>query len=495
MRHLHPPFPGELQPLRYNGCYVAGISCISPGNEYLHFGPQDMHASRTVGPVTSARFPYPTSTHVRNDGQSSLSGVFSMSFLILGGYVDCIKYGSMPLFPKICVAYIYEPRGFGSNCLFRRLHEGLSASDDLAVKKIRLRGPQNFLPDSGLAFSCHPPLPYGDEMANAPKDEGTTSELSTVAVAMNRDHMNKEVGIEDSEAQTPTSSATGNTNGDREEEYPEGGLQAWLSVFGSFCGMMCCFGMMNTIGTFQAYISTHQLKSYSPSDVGWIFSIYLFVSYLGGLQVGQIFDAIGPRVLVGLGSLFLLACMFLLDPCTSKPSMPISYIIVNGFRILALRFSLWRPGGCRNIVDINSLPCINRTLFPTTKRYGHWTCQLWRLHWRCLIPIVVAVNLRPVRFWLGNQSPRIHLSIPTQLSEHSYKVSATSKTTFSRERLARSSDVQGFDPGYYDRRRLLDRMGHVHVNYLHYFLFSVHRYAQFPRISASGHFQRGFILR
>ncbi|KAI9855849.1 MAG: hypothetical protein M1830_006440, partial [Pleopsidium flavum] len=29
--------------------------------------------------------------------------------------------------------------------------------------------------------------------------------------------------------------------------YPEGGLRAWLVVFGSFCGMMAAFGMMNTL--------------------------------------------------------------------------------------------------------------------------------------------------------------------------------------------------------------------------------------------------------
>lgn len=28
--------------------------------------------------------------------------------------------------------------------------------------------------------------------------------------------------------------------------YPEGGLQAWLVVFGSFCGMLSAFGFMNS---------------------------------------------------------------------------------------------------------------------------------------------------------------------------------------------------------------------------------------------------------
>jgi hypothetical protein len=31
-----------------------------------------------------------------------------------------------------------------------------------------------------------------------------------------------------------------------ESVYPEGGLQAWLVVLGSFCGMLSCFGFMNS---------------------------------------------------------------------------------------------------------------------------------------------------------------------------------------------------------------------------------------------------------
>jgi hypothetical protein len=59
-----------------------------------------------------------------------------------------------------------------------------------------------------------------------------------------------------------------------ENIYPEGGLRAWLVVFGSFCGMLASFGFMNTLGAFQTYLSTHQLKEYNESTIGWIFSVY-----------------------------------------------------------------------------------------------------------------------------------------------------------------------------------------------------------------------------
>ena len=92
---------------------------------------------------------------------------------------------------------------------------------------------------------------------------------------------------------------------DEEATYPEGGLRAWLVVLGAFSGMVASFGIMNTVGTLQAYISTHQLAHYEPELIGWIFSIYIFVAFFGGLQIGPIFDAKGPRWLIAAGSVFL----------------------------------------------------------------------------------------------------------------------------------------------------------------------------------------------
>lgn len=96
---------------------------------------------------------------------------------------------------------------------------------------------------------------------------------------------------------------------DDTKSYPEGGLRAWLVVLGSFSGMTASFGIMNTVGTFQAYLSTHQLRSYSPSVVGWIFSLYVFLSFFCGVQIGPVFDAKGPRWIVVSGTVCLLAGM------------------------------------------------------------------------------------------------------------------------------------------------------------------------------------------
>lgn len=89
--------------------------------------------------------------------------------------------------------------------------------------------------------------------------------------------------------------------------YPEGGLAAWLVVFGSFNGMVASFGTLNSVGTFQAYLSTHQLVNHSPASIGWIFSIFAFLTFFCGVQIGPVFDAKGPRWLVAAGSVFLFA--------------------------------------------------------------------------------------------------------------------------------------------------------------------------------------------
>jgi len=89
--------------------------------------------------------------------------------------------------------------------------------------------------------------------------------------------------------------------------YPEGGFSAWLVVFGSFSGMVASFGILNSVGTFQAYLSTHQLAHHSPASIGWIFSIFAFLTFFCGVQIGPIFDAKGPRWLVAAGSVFLFA--------------------------------------------------------------------------------------------------------------------------------------------------------------------------------------------
>ena len=128
------------------------------------------------------------------------------------------------------------------------------------------------------------------------------------------------------------------TSTPEEPTYPDGGLQAWLVVLGSFCGMylstqpthppaltaqrltenprLACYGYMNSISTYNTYLSTHQLSHYSASSIGWIFSIYIFLTFLCGIFIGPVFDARGPRGLVFAGSVLIMGSVMLMGVCT-----------------------------------------------------------------------------------------------------------------------------------------------------------------------------------
>lgn len=100
--------------------------------------------------------------------------------------------------------------------------------------------------------------------------------------------------------------------------YPEGGLAGWLSVFASFCAMLSIFGLINSSAVFESYFSTHQLKDYNSSQIGWIFSLYLFMVFFVGIHIGPIFDKHGPRWLVLCGNLFMVLSLMLLGFCTGE---------------------------------------------------------------------------------------------------------------------------------------------------------------------------------
>lgn len=103
---------------------------------------------------------------------------------------------------------------------------------------------------------------------------------------------------------------------DNELSFPEGGLEAWLVVFGGWCGMFGSLGVLSSLATLQAYLSEHQLASQPTGKIGWIFSVYTFLTFACGIYIGPLFDAYGPRWLVLPGSICMVLSMFLLTECT-----------------------------------------------------------------------------------------------------------------------------------------------------------------------------------
>jgi hypothetical protein len=98
-----------------------------------------------------------------------------------------------------------------------------------------------------------------------------------------------------------------------DHDYPEGGFRAWSVVFGCWLALFASLGLMNILATFQTYLSTNQLVNYDDGTIGWIFSVYTFLSFFLGIYIGPIFDKYGPRWLVLAGTLCLVLSLMLLS--------------------------------------------------------------------------------------------------------------------------------------------------------------------------------------
>lgn len=131
----------------------------------------------------------------------------------------------------------------------------------------------------------------------------------------------------------PPSSSHGTLPDDDDITYPEGGLRAWLVVFGAWSGLAASLGIYNSTGVIEAYLSRELLRDESPSTIGWIFGVYAFMTWFCGAQVGPTFDAKGPRGLLIAGSLCTLIGIFALSFATgeSKPPLSVSSICLSTY--------------------------------------------------------------------------------------------------------------------------------------------------------------------
>lgn len=70
-------------------------------------------------------------------------------------------------------------------------------------------------------------------------------------------------------------------------DFPEKGWKAHTILIGAWFALLPASGLLQTVGTFQAYLLTHQLKSHSAAQVSWIFSVNAFLFLFGGVQSGM----------------------------------------------------------------------------------------------------------------------------------------------------------------------------------------------------------------
>jgi len=118
---------------------------------------------------------------------------------------------------------------------------------------------------------------------------------------------------EDSDNINNSNNLTTSLSNNDSEGYPEGGIRAWLVVLGAWLALFAALGLMNILATFQTYVSNNQLVDYDASTIGWIFSLYTFVSFFMGIYVGPLFDKYGPRWLVLSGTLCLVLSLIFMS--------------------------------------------------------------------------------------------------------------------------------------------------------------------------------------
>jgi len=60
-----------------------------------------------------------------------------------------------------------------------------------------------------------------------------------------------------------------------------------LVCIGAWFALLAPSGIMNTFGTFQAYIGRNQLQSESDGKISWIFALYAYLFMLGTVFAGK----------------------------------------------------------------------------------------------------------------------------------------------------------------------------------------------------------------
>ncbi|KAF8875255.1 MFS general substrate transporter [Mucidula mucida] len=101
------------------------------------------------------------------------------------------------------------------------------------------------------------------------------------------------------------------------DDFPDGGLRAWLVVFGGlfFCFLCYRLGYVNSWGVFQSYYQTGLLKDTPPSNIAWIGSIQYCLVFFPAFVAGRLFDlGYWPPVFLGC-SVLLVTATFLIGQC------------------------------------------------------------------------------------------------------------------------------------------------------------------------------------
>ncbi|GKZ29648.1 hypothetical protein AbraIFM66950_005929 [Aspergillus brasiliensis] len=148
-------------------------------------------------------------------------------------------------------------------------------------------------------------------------------DVCTVVQATSRD--NEENEVSETLADSEDSSS-----------FPDGGWRAWLVILGAWCAIFPTMGIMNLNGLLEDWLAEHQLQGYSKASISWIFSLWLFFFYLGGIQIGPIFDAHGLRNIFLPGCIGMILSMMFLSVSHAYYQFILGFSILGGLSASAV---------------------------------------------------------------------------------------------------------------------------------------------------------------
>lgn len=113
-------------------------------------------------------------------------------------------------------------------------------------------------------------------------------------------------------------------------EYPEGGKLGYITLFGCFIGLMGEFGLWNSTGAVESYISKHILTGQSDIAISMVFALFSFFVMMGTLVSGVIFDRYGSKQLCYAGTIIVSGGLMATANCTKLYQFILSFGIVCG---------------------------------------------------------------------------------------------------------------------------------------------------------------------
>jgi MFS family permease len=186
-------------------------------------------------------------------------------------------------------------------------------------------GPEAPKPVEGIQ-----PTPNTDSGTASPQ-KNTKSEVFSPADSILAEKLRNIVDEESNVVNIPTIS---------EPTFPEGGLQAWLTVIGGMIMVFCTFGSVQSFGVFEDHYARVRLTNYTPSQISWIISVQAFLLFMSGPFAGKLFDAGYARHSLIYGSFLYIFSSFMLS--LTKPqsyyqhflAQAIGMGLANGFIFL-----------------------------------------------------------------------------------------------------------------------------------------------------------------